>query len=62
MRLEQLTQRSATKSEILYIDRGESDVRVEDVQLRGQAMKTVEVFTYLGSVMASNSKFSQDIE
>ena len=25
-------------------------------------MKTVEVFTYLGSVIASNGKFTQDIE
>ena len=67
MKMEEVTQRfginiSAKKSEILYIGRGVSDVRVEDVQLRGQAMKTVEEFTYLGSVMASNGKFTQDIE
>ena len=67
MKMEQVTQRfginiSAKKSEILYIGRGDSDVRVEDVRLRGQAMKAVDEFTYLGSVMASNGKFTQDIE
>ena len=44
----------AKKSEILYIDWGASDIRVEDVQLREQAMKTVEKINYLESVMASN--------
>ena len=67
MKMEEVTQRfginiSTKKSEILYIERGVSNIRVEDVQLRGQTMKTVEEFTYLGSVIASNGKFTQDIE
>ena len=61
MNTEEVTQRfginiNAKKSETLY-----SDVRVEDVQLREHAMKTLEEFTYLGSVMTSNRKFTQDI-
>ena len=40
VKMEQLTQRfginiSAKKSEILHIGRGASDIKVEDVQLRG---------------------------
>ena len=67
MKMEQATQRyginiSAKKTKILYIGRGESDVRVEGVQLRGQVMKTVEEFTYLGTVIASNGKFTQVIQ
>ena len=67
MKMEEVTQRfginiSAKKSEILYIGRGVINVGVEDVQIRGQVMKTVEEFTYLGSVMASSGKFTQDIE
>ena len=38
--------------------RGVSDVRAEDVQLRGQTMKEVDKFTYLGSLMASYGKFT----
>ena len=65
--MEGMTQRfgiiiSAKKSHILYIGRGVSDVGVEDVQLRGQAVKTVENFAYLGSMLASNGKLTQDIE
>ena len=41
---------SAKKHEILYIGRAATDFRVEVVQLRMQAMKTVEELTYLGSV------------
>ena len=67
MRLEQVTQRfginiSARKSEVLFIGRGEGDVRMEDLQLRGQPMKKVEEFTYLGSVVTSDGKCIQDIE
>ena len=47
MKLEQVTQKfginiSAKNCEIFYIGRGESDVIIEVVQLRGQAMKRVE--------------------
>ena len=61
--MEELTQRfgnnvSAKKSEFLYIGRDVSDIRVEDVQLKGQGQE----FTYLGSVIASNGKFTQEIE
>ena len=57
MKMETVTQRfginiSAKKSECLYVGSSESDVRVEDVQLRGQTMKTVGDFTYLGGVIA----------
>ena len=52
----------AEKSVILYIGRGEIDVRVEDVRPRGQAMRAVDVFTYLGSVMASSGKFTQVVD
>ena len=67
MRMEQVTQKfginiSAKKSEILYIGRGEGDVRIEDVQLRGQRMKQAEEFVYLGSVFTSDGKCIQDIE
>ena len=53
---------SAKKSEILYIGRGEGDVRIEDVQLRGQRMKQAEEFVYLGSVFTSDGRYRQDIE
>ena len=67
MRMEEVTQRfginiSAKKSEILYIGRGEGDVRMEDMELREQRMKQVEEFVYLGSVFTSDGKFLQDIE
>ena len=67
MSMEQVTQRfginiSAKKSEILYIGRGEGNVRTEDLQLRGQALKQVEEFIYLGSVFASDGRIIQDIE
>ena len=67
MSMEQVTQRfginiSVNKSEILYIGRGEGNVRSEDLQLRGQAMKQVEEFIYLGSVFTSDGKVMQDIE
>ena len=67
MRMEEVTQRfginiSAKKSEVLYIGRGEGDVRIEDMELRGQRMKQVEEFVYLGSVFTSDGKFVQDIE
>ena len=67
MRMEEVTQRfginiSAKKSEILYIGRGEGDVRMEDMELREQRMKQVEEFVYLGSVFTSDGKFVQDIE
>ena len=67
MRMEQVTQRfginiSAKKSEVMYIGRGEGDVRTEDMVLRGQRMKQVEEFAYLGSVFTSDGKFTQDVE
>ena len=67
LRMEEVTQRfginiSARKSELLYIGRDEGDVRVEDISLRGQMMKKVGEFTYLGSVITSDGKFTQDIE
>ena len=67
MRMEEVTQRfginiSAKRSEILYIGRGEGDVRMEDMELREQRMKQVEEFVYLGSVFTSDGKFLQDIE
>ena len=67
MRMERVTQRfginiSARKSEVLFIGRGEGDVRMEDLQLRGQPMKRVEEFTYLGSIITSDGKCIQDIE
>ena len=47
MKMEEMTQRfvnniSAKKSEFLYSGSGASDVRVVDVQLMWQAMKTVK--------------------
>ena len=52
----------ARKSEVLYIGRHEGSVRVQDISLRGQAMKQVEEFTYLGSVTTSDGKLVQDIQ
>ena len=67
MRMEQVTQRfginiSAKKNEVLFIGHGEAEVRIEDLQLRGQPMKQAEQFTYLGSVITSDGKFIHDIE
>ena len=67
MKMEEVTQSfginiSARKSELLYIGRDEGNVRVEDISLRGQMMRQVEEFTYLGSVITSDGKFIQDIE
>ena len=67
MRMELVTQRfginiSAKKSEMLYVGRGQGNVRVEDLHLRGQTMKQVEEFTYLGSVVASDGRIIQDVE
>ena len=53
---------SAKNSEFLYIGRDEGSGRVQNISLRGQAMKQVEEFTYLGSVITSDGKFVQDIE
>ena len=50
------------KSELQYIGRDKGDVGVDEVSLRGQMMKKVEEFTYLGSVITSDEKFTQDIE
>ena len=66
MRMELVTQKfginiSARKSEMLYVGRGQGNVRVEDLQLRGQTMKQVEEFTYLGSVVASDGRIIQDV-
>ena len=67
MKVEEVTKRIginviAKKSENLDIGRGVSDVRLEDVQLRGQAMKEVDGLTYLRSMMISNGKFTQDVD
>ena len=66
MKMEQVTQRfginiSARKSEVLFIGR-DGDIRMEDIELRGQPMKQVDEFTYLGSVISSDGKFLKDIE
>ena len=44
------------------IGRGEGDVRIEDMVLRGQRVKQVEQFAYLGGVFTSDGKFTQDVE
>ena len=67
MKMEQVTQRfginiSARKSEVLFIGRDEGDIRMEDIELRGQPMKQVNEFTYLGSVISSDGKLLKDIE
>ena len=67
MRMEQVTQRfginiSAKKSEVMYIGRGEGDVRIQDMVLRGQRMKQVEEFAHLGSVLTSDGKLAQYVE
>ena len=67
MRMEAVTQRfginiSAKKSEVLYVGRGPGDVRVEDVTLRGENIRQVGEFTYLGSVIATDGKTINDIE
>ena len=67
LKMEEVTQRfgidiSANKSEILYNDRGESNVRLREVSLRGQSMKQVEEFVNLGGVIPSNGKFALDIK
>ena len=67
MKMEEVTQRfginiSARKCEVLYIGRDERSKRVQDISLRGQALKQVEEFTYLGSVITSDVKFVHDTE
>ena len=67
MRMEMVTQRfginiSAKKSEVLYVGRGPGEVRVEDVTLRGETIREVGEFTYLGSVVTTDGKTMKDIE
>ena len=67
MRMELVTQRfginiSAKKNEVVYVGRGSGDVRVEDVNLRGETIRQVSDFTYLGSVVTSDGKVKEDIE
>ena len=52
MKMEQVTQRfgidiSVRKSEVLFIGRGEGNVRIGESQLKRQPMKQVEELTYL---------------
>ena len=67
MRMELVTQRfginiSARKSEVMYVGRGQGNVRAEDIQIRGQTVREVEEFTYLGSVVTADGRINQDIE
>ena len=67
LKMEEVTQRfciniSANKSENLYNDRGDRTVRLREVSLRGQSVKQVEEFVYLGGVILSNGKFALDIK
>ena len=67
MRMELVTQRfginiSAKKSEVMYVGRGQGNVRAEDIQIRGQTVREVEEFTYLGSVVTADGRINQDIE
>ena len=67
LKMEEVTQSlginiSANKSEILYNGRGEGNVRLHEVSLRGPSMKQVEEFVYLGGVILSNGKFALDIK
>ena len=52
---------NAKTIEVKYVDRGSGDVRVEDVNLRGETIKQVSEFTYLGSVVTSDGKTTEDI-
>ena len=45
-----------------HLGRGERKVRLKDSQFRGQAMKQVGDFTYVGSVFDSDGKVIQNIE
>ena len=63
MKMEEVTQRfginvSVKKSEVLYIGRGEGNVRIEDLEIRGQRIKQAEEFVNLGSVFTSDWKFA----
>ena len=67
MRTEQVTKGfminiSGRKREVVFIGRGEGDVRMEGLQLRGTPMKQVEKSTYLGSAVTSDGKCIYDIE
>ena len=67
MRMEGVTQKfginiSAKKSEVMYVGRGSGEVRVEDVTLRGETIREVGEFTYLGSVVTTDGKSTKDIE
>ena len=53
---------SARKSEVLFIGRGEGDVRIKHLQLKGHPIKQVEEFTSLGNVVTTAGKCMQDIK
>ena len=40
----------------------EVNVRIEDIQLRGQPLKHLEEFKYLGSMTSSDKKLTKDID
>lgn len=48
--------------DIMYIGRGERDVRTADIELRGHRLKQVDEFVYLGSVFTRDGKSTQDLE
>lgn len=67
VRMEEVTQRfginiSVKKSEVMCIGRGAENLNVEDLEFRGQTMKQVEEFIYLGSTITSDGKFVRDME
>jgi hypothetical protein len=67
VRMEEVTQRfginiSVKKSEVMCIGRGAENLNVEDLEFRGQTMKQVEEFIYLGSTVTSDGKFVRYME
>ena len=66
-RMEEVTQDyginiSTKKTEVMCIRRELEQIRVEDVVMRGEMLKQVEEFTYLGSVFTADGRCIKDID
>jgi hypothetical protein len=66
-RMEEVTQRlginiSIKKSEVMLVSREEVDLNVNQLEFRGECMKQVKEFKYLGSMFTSDGGHKRDIQ
>ena len=66
MKMEEVTQRvgisiSQKKSEVMVVGRDQEQLRVEDVELRGERLKQTEEYIYLGSAITADGRHARDI-